>query len=132
MASEPDALADLFDAALPLAEQMLQRFESFYPYAIVRMTDGSIEPVLPAEEDDYEGAPLIELLRELIGVMVSTGDITGSALVFDALVRCPETDALQDAIAVELGDGCGDLRLACVPYVVADGEVALGPVQRSM
>lgn len=140
--ASPDAV---LDAALPLARQLLAWFGGFHPWAIALRLDGVIDSVFPdfsrmadasgmADcDENADGAPLIELLREQAGLLAASEDLAAVAIVYDALVRDPHSDALQDAIAMEIAIGprLERQRLVTVPYVRDSGAVRFGPAHAS-
>ena len=123
----------MLDAALPLARQLLGWFGGFHPWAIALRRDGGIDSVLADCGEVSDGGPLIELLREQAGLLAGSEDLEAVAIVYDALVRDPRTDALEDAIAVEIAIGpqLERQRMVAVPYVRDREGVRLGAARSS-
>lgn len=133
MATDQSPNAALLEAALRLSRPLLGWFGGFHPWAIALQRDGSIESVFAGSEELPDGAPLIELLREQVGALAGGEGLAAVAIVYDALVRDPRTDALQDAIAVEIATGevLELQRLVTVPYVVDPDGVRFGAAHAS-
>mgnify|MGYP005845398989 CR=1 FL=1 len=123
----------VLDAALPLARQLLQWCGGFQPYAFALQHDGRIDCIFADCDEALEGAPLIELLRDEAGLLAGSEGLVGIAIVYDALVRDPRTEALQDAIAVEIAIGprLETQRLVTVPYSGAPDDIRFGPASAS-
>lgn len=107
---EQDALDDLLNAALPLAEQMLQRHGEFYPFGASISEEGETQFYMgdPNEREFPESQAVIDVLVE--GFRDRRDSLNAIALVSD--VRLVGSDAIR----VELEHRAGHSMAAFLPY----------------
>lgn len=92
-----DDLDGLLGPALEFAQQQLDKYREFYPFAIVVDTDGQQRMV--AADTGAERPESADLITTLIGALAGQRDqLRGAAIVAD--VRVPETGG--DAVRVTL------------------------------
>jgi hypothetical protein len=108
-----DDLDGLLNAALEIAQQLLDKNREFYPFAIVIGDDGQQRMVAAdAGSDRPQSADLIAVL--ISGMIEEQDQLRAAAIVAD--VHLPETNG--DAIRVTL-EHCEQVALAVVlPYRV--------------
>jgi len=118
---------DLMNAALPLAERMLQEAGEFFPYGAALGADGKVISI--AGYDGREKPPsadVIRLLRQAFVAGGKDGRYRATALVYGVRVKIPETEIRSDAIAVALDHKDGYSVVVYLPYRLAASKVVVG------
>jgi hypothetical protein len=117
------------NAALPLAEQMLQEHGEFFPYGAALKSIGGIASV--AGYDGREQPPsnaIIRLLKEAFLQGANSGEYKATALVYDVKVTLPSSGQKSDAIAVSLNHRDNYSVIVLFPYQVKNGQLTFGEV----
>lgn len=118
---------NLMNAALPMAEQMLEENGEFFPIGAVLRINGEIRHM--AGHDGREQPPsadIIRLLKQAFVEGAKTGDYLATALVYDVRVSLPSTGEKSDAIAVSLDHRDHYSVTIFFPYQLADGALSFG------
>lgn len=105
------------NAALPFAEQMLQKSGEFFPYGTALKTAGGIANV--AGYDGRERPPSLDVIRLLKQGFVQgakSGEYKATALVYDVRVVLPSSGKKSDAVAVSLNHREGYSVVVMFPY----------------
>lgn len=125
-----EEVEELMNAGLPLAERMLREHGEFYPYAVIRKSDGEIVHVGAQDKSTARPASstLIDILEEAIRRQAEAGELAATALFFDVLVKPPGGESKGDAIQIALEHRSGYGADVYFPYVLAtrNGEIAFG------
>ena len=120
---------NLMNAALPFAEQMLQKHGEFFPYGAALKGNGEIASV--AGYDGREQPPsndIIRLLKEGFVQGAKSGEYKATALVYDVRVTVPSTGTKSDAIAVSLNHRDNYSVVVFFPYQLTNGQLTFGEV----
>ncbi|TPQ50498.1 hypothetical protein C2U72_13045 [Prosthecomicrobium hirschii] len=124
-----EALNTLLGSFIGFAEQMLEQHGEFYPYAGAMKPSGEVVSI--GHHDGDEKPPRIEALESLRGFLAAeagAGRIDATALFYDCRVSVPDSDAITDAIAVELDHRSGSSLVCYLPYRLADGTLETGDI----
>jgi len=119
----------LMQAALPLAEKMLQQHGEFFPYGQALDTGGAVVAV--AAYDGRERPPSAELIRLLKQGFVQgakDGKYKATATVYDVRVNLPSTGAKSDAIAVALDHQDNYSVVVFLAYKIENEKLIMGEV----
>lgn len=119
----------LMNAALPLAEQLLQKHGEFFPYGAALKANGEIASV--AGYDGREQPPsndIIRLLKDGFVKAAKSGEYKATALVYDVNVTLPSTGKKSDAIAVSLNHRDNYSVTVFFPYQLSNGQLSFGDV----
>lgn len=119
----------LMNAALPFAEQMLQKHGEFLPYGAALKANGEIASV--AGYDGREQPPsndIIRLLKDGFVKAARSGEYKATALVYDVRVVLPSTGKKSDAIAVSLNHRDDYSVTVFFPYQLSNGKITFGDV----
>ena len=93
----------LMNAALPFAEEMLQKHGEFFPYGQALDRKGKVVSVAATNGQEHPpSAEIISLLKKAFVQGANSGKYKATALVYDVRVQLPSTGAKSDAIAVSL------------------------------
>lgn len=120
---------NLMNAAIPLAEQMLQKHGEFFPYGAALKANGEIVSV--AGYDGREHPPsndIIHLLKEGFVKGAKSREYKATALVYDVRVVLPSTGKKSDAIAVSLNHRDQYSVTVFFPYQLSNGQLIFGDV----
>ena len=121
-------LEELMNDSLPFAKQMLEEHGEFHPYGGAIKANGEI-----IRSGAYNGEEL-PLAQELIDVLVeasrklaAAGEYRATAIIFDVLVKPPNSDQKTDAIQINLDHANGLSIEVFLPYrLSAEGDVDYG------
>ena len=94
---------ELMNEGIAFAERMLREHGEFFPFGIVRKSDGSIQHV--GAWDGREQPPstdLIELINQGFRTGADSGEYVATAIFFDVLTTPPGSSAKTDAVQVGL------------------------------
>lgn len=119
----------LMNAALPFAEEMLQKHGEFFPYGQALDTKGKIISVAAANGQEHPpSAEIISLLKEAFVQGANSGKYKATALVYDVRVQLPSTGAKSDAIAVSLNHRDDYSVVVYFPYRCDGDKLIMGEV----
>ena len=125
--SAKDDCNQLLDATAPRAENLLREFGEFFPFGAQMLPSGEIVPVEAyTGEEQPRSQDLIDLLMTSFKTRAYDGEVVATALVYDVRVTLPGSDRKSDAIAVNLDHRDNYSVTVFFPYVIANGEPALG------
>jgi putative rhamnosyltransferase len=117
----------LMTAALPFAQDMLQRRGEFSPYGAVMRPNGDIVAI--RANDGREHPPsgdVIKQLKEEFADAARKNEYKATALVYDVRVTLPSTGAKSDAIAIALDHRDNFSMVLFFPYVLERGLLTIG------
>lgn len=120
---------NLMNAALPFAEQMLQKRGEFFPYGATLKGNGEI--AYTAGYDGREQPPsndIISLLKQGFVQGAKQGQYKATALVYDVKVTLQSTGQKSDAIAVSLNHRDNYSVVVLFPYQLKNGKLTFGEV----
>jgi hypothetical protein len=119
---------ELMNEGIPFAERMLRQHGEFFPFGVVRNSDGSTQ--LVGASDGREHPPsqdLIELLNQQFRKGAESGNYAAIAIFFDVLATQPGSSTKTDAVQVGLEHRAGYCVDVFFPYQrSADGTVQWG------
>jgi len=119
----------LLNAALPFAEQMLQKHGEFFPYGSALKNNGEIASI--AGYDGREQPPssdVIRLLKQGFVQGAKSNNYKATALVYDVKVNLPSSDKKSDAIAVSLNHRENYSVIVFFPYQLKNGKLTFSEV----
>jgi hypothetical protein len=119
----------LMNAALPFAQQMLERHGEFFPYGQAINSDGKVVSV--AAHDEREHPPsedVIRQLRQVFSAEAKSGKYKATALIYDVRVQLPTTGMKSDAIAVALDHRDNYSVVVFLPYRLEGSKLVMGEV----
>jgi len=118
---------ELLNAAIPLAEQLLEMHGEFYPYGAAMKPDGEIVSVAADNGEEHpHSAPLIAGLKGALHNEASKGAYKATAIVYDVRVIPPGATEKTDAIAVALDHQDHYSVVVYFPYHLQDSKLTLG------
>jgi hypothetical protein len=120
---------DLMNAAVPFAEEMLQKHGEFFPYGQALNSQGQVVAV--AAHDGREHPPSAEVIRLLKQGFVQgamAGKYKATALVYDVRVQLPSTGMKSDAIAVSLNHKDNYSVIVFFAYKLEGSKLVMGEV----
>ena len=119
----------LLNAAMPFAEQMLQRYREFFPFGSAMRASGEITAV--AGHDGNEHPPsseVIALIKDGFIEAARRNEFKATALVHDVKIKSPSSGDTSDAIAVALDHRDDEYSVVIFfPYRLSKGELTLDP-----
>jgi hypothetical protein len=122
-----DDCNQLLDATVPRAENLLREHGEFFPFGAQMLPSGEIVQVAAyAGGEQPPSQDLIDLLQTSFKTRACYGEVVATALVYDVGVTPPGSDRKSDAIAVNLDHQNNYSVTVFFPYVIANGEPALG------
>jgi hypothetical protein len=125
--SAKDDCNQLLDATVPRAENLLREHGEFFPFGAQMLPSGEIVPVaVYAGEEQPPSQDLIDLLLTSFKTRAYDGEVVATVLLYDVSVTPPGSDRKSDAIAVNLDHRDNYSVTVFFPYVIANGEPALG------
>lgn len=125
--SAKDDCDQLLDATVLRAENLLREYGEFYPFGAQMLPSGEIVPVSAYVGDEQpQSHLLIDHLQTYFKARASNGEVVATALAYDVSVTSPASDRKSDAIAVKLDHRDSYSVIVFLPYVIANGEPALG------
>ncbi|CAM3960773.1 hypothetical protein SHAQ108633_05050 [Shewanella aquimarina] len=111
----------LFDAVLPIAQQLLLENEEFFPFGEIMKPNGEQVNLSASNgEDSPKSSDLIDLLKNHYIEAAQSNEIIASALVYDVVVNG------SDSIAVDLDHVSGYSVTVVVPYELTETELIIG------
>jgi len=117
----------LMNAALPFAEQMLERHGEFFPYGLALNTEGKIVSVAGhSEQQQPQPSEIIQIIKSGFIEGAKSGQYKATALVYDARVTLPSTGNKSDAIAISLNHKYDYSVIVHLPYKIEAGKVIFG------
>jgi hypothetical protein len=118
----------LLDSVFPVAELLLKKQGTFYPFGGYMEPNGEITHVGAKDSDtDYPmSEDLIDLLRSSFREMAGTRKCKASALIIDVRVTPAGSNQKTDAIQACLDHVDGYSVEVFFPYRIVDGEVVFG------
>ena len=129
MSSTKSESERLMSAALPFAEQMLQKYGEFFPYGHALNVKGEVIAV--AAYDGQERPPSAEVIRLLKQAFVQgakANKYMATALVYDVRVQLPSSGTKSDAIAVSLNHKDNYSVVVFFPYKREGSKLIMGTV----
>lgn len=119
----------LMNAALPFAEEMLQKHGEFFPYGQALDTKGKVVSVAATNGQEHPpSAEIISLLKKAFIEGANSGRYKATALVYDARIQLPSTGAKSDAIAVSLNHRNDYSVVVFFPYRREGEKLVMGEV----
>jgi len=113
----------LFDAVLPLAQQLLLENEEFFPFGEIMKPNGEQVNLSASNgEERPKSSELIDLLKSSYIELAQSKEIIASALVYDVMVNG------SDSIAVDLDHVSGYSVIVVVPYELTETELIIGKI----
>ena len=120
---------NLMSAALPFAEQMLQKQGEFSPYGAALKSRGGIANVAGYEgREQPPSNDIIRLLKQAFLQGAKSGEYKATALVYDVKVTLPSSGQKSDAIAVSLNHRDNYSVIVLFPYQLKNGQLSIGEV----
>lgn len=123
-----EQVEELMNEGIAFAERMLREHGEFFPFGVVRKSDGSIQHV--GASDGREQPPsqdLIDLLNQGFRKGAESGDYAATAIFFDVLITPPGSSTKTDAVQVGLEHRAGYCVDVFFPYHRgSDGGVQWG------
>jgi len=118
----------LMNAILPLAKEMLSQHGEFHPYGGYMKLNGEIVDV-GAEDPDTshpKSKNLISVLRKSLRELAIYHQCKAAAIVFDVVVRLPQSDRKSDAVQVCVEHVDGYCAAVFFPYQKVHNEIVYG------
>lgn len=109
-------LDELWQDALHMALELLEKRGEFAPVCMVEMADGTVQPLIVAG-DATDTNELIGWYVEELQARAQNGELAASALAVDVRVKHPETGAATDAIITMLRSA-GHATDITTPYML--------------
>jgi len=114
--AHPD-LDQLFNEALPFAQEMLAKHGEFYPFAVSMTSEGEVVHVGADTGDDNPSSPeVIDLLAGGLREQANRRGIRAAALCVDVRTIPPGETEKRDAICARLEHANGETVDVFVPY----------------
>ncbi len=110
-------LAQLLNALIPFAQQMLSRHGDYYPFGSSIGLDGTIAHISTFDGNEHPSSPqVIEKLTNIIREKIKNGEIKAAAICYDIRTVPPGQNKKSDAIFIGLEHQSGDAVEICLPY----------------
>ena len=117
----------LMNAALPFAEQMLEKHGEFFPYGLALNTEGKIVSVAGhSEKQQPQASEIIQIIKSGFIEGAKLGQYRATALVYDVRVALPSSGNKSDAIAVSLNHKDDYSVIVHLPYKIEAGKITFG------
>jgi hypothetical protein len=117
----------LMNAAIPFAEQMLQKYGEFFPYGQALDANGKVVSVAASNGQEHPpSAEIIKLLKEGFVQGADAGKYKATALVYDVRVQLSADQAKSDAIAVSLNHKDNYSVVVFFPYKFDGKKLVVG------
>lgn len=115
------------NAALPFAEQMLEKHGEFFPYGQALNTEGKIVSVAGhSEQQQTQSSEMMQIIKSGFIQGAKSGQYKATALVYDVRVTVPSTGKKSDAIAISLNHKDDYSVIVYFPYKIEAGKVTFG------
>lgn len=125
-----EQVEELMNEGMSFAERMLRDRGEFFPFGLVRKSDGSIQYVNAA--NGREAPPskdLIHLVDQGFRSGAESGEYAATAIFIDVLTTPPGTSSKTDAVQVGLEHRSGYCVDVFIPYQRSpDGTVHFGEI----
>ena len=109
------------------ALHFLGKSGEFYPFGVVKTTDGELRHVHGCTESDYpDSERVIQVLRSGLRERAISGEYRTTALVYDALLREKDSVVVTDAICCEIEDIDEQPVVCYLPYWGSGGSIKTG------
>jgi hypothetical protein len=117
-------------AVLSIARDMLRTQGEFAPFGAGMAPNHEVIDVAPPDEAGQRHAGgAVGALRESLAKALASGQLTSTALVYEAKLSLPPSMERRDAIAVALNHRNGYAALWVYPYQVVEDQIRIGEPQ---
>ena len=120
----------LTHAAVAMAQELLRNHGEFPPYGLgLSAGDEVVELGEGGAQEGMRAADASDALRAKLADALKAHAVQATALVYEAALLMPPSEARGEAIAIQLAHRDGYRAVIVVPYRFQGGDVVLGPSQ---